>query len=250
MSHPTDWFVRYQRSPANALVRLFAFPFAGGGAAVYRDWGDRLRGADVYSVLLPGRERRLGEPPIGDARLLLDRMLPALVALADRPFVLFGHSMGALIAYELAHRLREYDLCPLHLIVSAYRSPERPRRRVLHLLPDDEFMEALRGYGGTQPGLLDNPELVQLLLPMIRSDFRLHETYEFTARPPLDCPITAMVAKADRHVNEEEMQDWRDKTDSTFSLVRVDGPHLYLLQQPDSVLSLVQRCIDGLAAVD
>jgi medium-chain acyl-[acyl-carrier-protein] hydrolase len=247
MSDPTDWFVRYQRSPANAPVRLFAFPFAGGGAAVYREWGDCLRGVDVHSLLLPGRERRLEEPPIGDARLLLDRMLPALLALADRPFILFGHSMGALIAYELAHRLREYNLCPLHLIVSAYRSPERPRRRVLHLLPDDEFMEALRGYDGTQPGILDDPELVQLLLPMIRSDFRLHESYEFTARDPLNCPMTAIVANADQHVSEEEMQDWCDKTDSAFSLVRVDGAHFYLLQQPDLVLPVVQRCIDGLA---
>lgn len=247
MSDPNDWFVRYQRSAADAPVRLFAFPFSGGGAAVYREWGHFLRGVDVYSVLLPGRERRLEESPVGDARLLLDRMLPAVLTLADRPFLLFGHSMGALIAYELAHRLREYSLCPLHVIVSAYRSPERPRRRVLHVLPDDEFIEALRDYGGTQRGVLDDPELVQLLLPMIRSDFKLHETYEFTARDPLHCPITAIVANADRHVSEEEMLDWRDKTDCAFSLVRVEGTHFYLLQRPDLVLSIVQSCIDGFA---
>src|SRR5258706_15187711 len=94
-----SWFTRYQREPGNAPVRLFTFPFAGGGSVVYRDWGDKLKGVDVFCAALPGRERRIVEPPIGDLRLLTDKLLPALLPFTDRPFILFGHSMGALIAY-------------------------------------------------------------------------------------------------------------------------------------------------------
>lgn len=248
MTEHTDWFVRCQHTPAEAPLRLFAFPFAGGGTAIYRQWGERLRRTNVYSALLPGRERRLGEPPIGDMSLLIDRMLPAFLSLADRPFVLFGHSMGALIAYELAIRLRAHDMCPRHLIVSAYRSPECPKRRVLHPLPDTEFVDELRGYGGTEANVLAQPELMEILLPMIRADFRLHETYVFTNRPPLNCPVTAIVATRDQHVAEDEMTAWADKTDRSFALMRVDGSHFYISESPDSALAIVQDCIDGLTS--
>jgi medium-chain acyl-[acyl-carrier-protein] hydrolase len=247
MANPGDWFIRYQRHPATAGVRLFTFPYAGGGAAIYREWGDRLKGVDVYSALLPGRERRLGEPPIGDLHLLLERLLPAFLALADRPFILFGHSMGALVAYELARRLQDRGPRPAHLIVSAYRSPDQPRRnRALHALPDGEFVDALREYGGTPAGVLDHEDIVRMLLPMLRADFRLHETYGFTPRAPLDCPLTALAGLADTHVTPEEMAGWGDKTDSAFALVRIPGSHFFVLDRPDLVLNTVQATANGL----
>ncbi len=155
--------------------------------------------------------------------------------------------MGALIAYELAIRLQGHDMCPRHLIVSAYRSPECPKRkRALHPLPDTEFVHELRGYGGTEARVLEHPELMEIMLPMIRADFRLHETYSFTTRPPLGCPVTAIVATRDRHVSEDEMSAWADKTDRSFALVKVEGGHFYISQSPDVALAIIQHCIDGL----
>ncbi len=245
MVNPADWFVRYQRRPAEAPLRLFTFPYAGGGAAIYRTWGDRLRGVDVYSVLLPGRERRLREPPIGDLPLLLEALLPAFKALADRPFILFGHSMGALIAYELANRLREWALDPEHLIVSACRAPERPRReQALHALPDRQLVTALRDYGGTPPVVLDHQEIVEMLLPMIRADFRLHETYRFVPCTPLNCPVTAIAGQYDRLVVEEEKVGWGNHTFGVFALNVISGNHFFITDCADTVLGLVQRCID------
>lgn len=249
MTDCIDWFVRYPNAATDAPLRLFAFPFAGGSPFVYRDWGGRLRRADVYSALLPGRGRRLGEPPLGDMRLLIARMIPAFLNLADRPFALFGHSMGALLAYELASRLRDHGICPLHLFVSAYRSPERPNpNRVLHLLPEAEFVNELRGYGGAGVSVLDNSDLTQIMLPMVRADFRLHETYTFTARPRLTCPVTAIVATQDRYVTENDMAGWADKTDGTFTLMRVEGAHFSILENASPVLARVQHCIDSLTA--
>jgi medium-chain acyl-[acyl-carrier-protein] hydrolase len=246
--NPSEWFVRYQNHPATAPVRLFAFPFAGGGASIYREWGNRLRGVDVYSALLPGRERRLDELPIGDLHQLLDPLLPALLALADRPFILFGHSMGALIAYELARRLKERGISPAYLIVSGYRSPDRPRRnRTLHHLPDAELVDALRDYGGTPAKILEHEEMLQILLPMLRADFRLNETYVYTPGSTLNCPLTALAGLTDKLVTPDEMTGWGEKTEGDFSLVRIPGGHFFILECPDLVLETVQNRIYGLA---
>lgn len=246
-SDPTHWFVRYSRGPAPA--RVLAFPYAGGGASVFRDWGARLPGAELYGAQLPGRERRLRETPIGDLEQLLDQLLAPCLALTDRPFVLFGHSMGALVAYELAHRLQARGRIPLAVIVSAFRSPDLPARsRPLHALAEDELVAGLRGYGATASEVFEHPELLALLLPMVRADFRLHETYRFPGHRTLACPLTAIAASDDRHVPEEDMLGWGDKTTGPFAHRRVAGGHFYLLENPDLPLAEIQATIRNIAA--
>jgi len=241
-SENDPWFIPYFQHPA--AVRLIAVPYAGSGASMYRRWQSQLNGIELYSAQLPGREQRLREPPIGDLQLLIQRMLPSFLALADCPLILFGHSLGALIAYELACQLRQRGITPLHLIVSAFRSPERePRKQPLHQLPHNELIEALRGYGATSNEVLEHPELLELLLPMIRSDFRLHETYRYPGHPPLHCPITAIIPREDRHIPPEDMADWANKTTANFERVEVDGGHFYLLDQPEAALQVIRRCV-------
>jgi medium-chain acyl-[acyl-carrier-protein] hydrolase len=239
---PADWLVRCSREPAP--IRIFAFPFAGGGTSVFRKWGPGLPGLELYGVQLPGRERRLREPPIEDMELLLERLMTPFLTLADRPFVLFGHSMGALIAYELACRLERQGRGPMGLVVSAFRSPELPsRNRTLHTLPDDELITGLREYGATAPEVLEYPELLALLLPMIRADFRLHETYRFPGPRPLSCPVTAITARNDQFVPEEDMAPWRDKTSGAFVHLHTEGGHFYLLDEPQPVLDAIARSV-------
>lgn len=241
----SQWFARFQRAPATAPLRLFTFPFAGGGSSIYRQWDTQLQGIDVFAATLPGRERRLLEPPMGDLTLLLRHMLPAVLELADRPFALFGHSMGALIAYELACALEAQGVQPQHLIVSAYRSPEMPKRnRILHDLADADFLAELRRYGGSPDEVLHNPEIVHMLLPMLRADFRLHETYQYTHTTPLNCPISALAGRRDRHVTVAEIQGWREKTKNKFDLQIVEGEHFFVVNHLEDVLRLVQGYLE------
>ncbi len=241
---PPSWFTPNPLT-AGAPLRLFGLPFAGGGSALYRQWPQRLPGIDVVPIRLPGREARISEPAYSTMGPLVEALAAAMRPMLDRPYALFGHSLGGLISFELAHRLREFGLRqPNALIVSAYRSPElRSKRAIMHHLPEAEFIRELRDYGGLPEQILNFPELLQLMLPTVRADFSLIETYVYRERMPLEIPIFGFSGKEDQIVSTSEMVNWRDKTSAGFIANEIDGDHFFVVSHQEELTARVQQLL-------
>jgi len=225
-------------------LRLLCFPYAGGGASAYRAWRTRLPAqVQLVPVQLPGRETRLREAPrtrLTDlVALLADELAPHL----DGRFAFFGHSMGALVAYELSHYLwARRRVLPTRLFVSAHRSPELPRpARDLHRLADPELIDELRRLGGTPERVLQYAELMALALPILRADLEACETHvhQTHARGPLPIAISAFAGAEDRRVGPASLAGWRHHTRADFSLRVLPGGHFFLHTAPDAVLNAI-----------
>lgn len=230
MTREPTWILR-AHPRADAKLRLFCLPSAGYGAAMYRAWGSVLPATvEVCAVTLPGREILLGVPPIGELAALVDRVCANLEPALDRPFALFGHSMGAWVAFELAHKLVQRDLRPVHLFVSGRRAPTLPSREApIHAADDAQLLsEIQRRYGGVPSVVLNEPELLALLLPALRADLKALETYRYEECPPLPCPISCYGGHADAQVPLEDLEAWRGLTAAAFDLQQFEGDHFYL----------------------
>ena len=222
--------------PADAALRLFCFSHAGAGASVYRPWVAELAasGVAVCPVQLPGRENRFGEQPFRTLPTLMAALTDALAGYASVPFALFGHSFGALLAYELVRTWRrEAGPTPEHLFVSGRIAPHlRDPRDRLHVLPDRELLGHLRSLGGMPAAVLDNAELMTLQLPLLRADLTVNETYVHEARhaaaPRLSVPISAFGGSEDTKVDAEELRAWGAHTSGTFVARFLLGGHFYL----------------------
>ncbi len=233
-------------------ARLFCFPYAGGGASIYRQWAGKLPAwIEVCAFQLPGRESRLREPGHTDINDAIDEIADTICPLLDQPFYLFGHSMGARISFELVRFLRRHNQPqPKHLFVSARRGPHMPRRDTdtdLHALPDREFLAGIKKLGGTPDEVLANAELMELFLPILRADFTLLETYKYVPEPPLACPITAYCGTEDKEVSKEEMAGWQEQTLSTFKLVTIPGGHFFIHSQQNLLLQHISQELQSLA---
>jgi medium-chain acyl-[acyl-carrier-protein] hydrolase len=246
LSSPENWFAFKQKSSAQAPLRLFCFPYAGGSAVIYRAWPDELSSSvEVCPVLLPGRGGRLGETPYEHLEPLLDSLKDAILPYLDRPFAFFGHSMGAMIAFELARRLRrEHGIEPIHLFVSGRRAPQvSDPSAPTHNLPQEEFLEELRRLDGTPREVLENQELLSLVLPVVRADFSIVENYLYTPERPLDCPISAFGGLEDQDVTRENIEAWRHQTVSSFSLRMLPGGHFFLNSAQPLLLRMLSQDI-------
>jgi len=227
-------------------VRLFCLPHAGAGASTYRPWAALLPGGVTLTPLQPpGREERLSEPPFTNIRETARSLVSMVMRQADRPFFLFGHSMGALIAFELAHELRRLGLPePGGLLLSGRQPPHRPGlREPLHQLPDDLFVERLRDMGGTPPEVFEYAELLELLLPTLRADFEACDTYRPIARPPLDLPIHAFGGRDDVNVPPDELIEWNRHTTGPVSVTIFPGGHFYVLERRAELAAAVVRAV-------
>ena len=227
---PSPWLLTLKPRPA-ATRRLFCFPHAGGGGSLFRTWPDGLLAdIEVCPVQLPGRENRLREAPLTSLTLLVARLADVLLPWLDRPFAFFGHSMGALIAFELARALREaHGLSPAHLFVAGCRAPHLPDPDPpIHALPEPEFVEELRRMQGTPDEVLDHPELRQLIIPLMRADMALVETYTYRAGDPLDGPLTAFGGADDPQAPPETIAAWREHTRGRFQSRIVPGDHFFV----------------------
>lgn len=225
---PPSWLTCPQPNPQAAL-RLFCFPYAGGGTLSYRPWAELLPQVEVCPILLPGRERRLAEPAFTQLPALIAALHSAILPYLDKPFVCFGHSMGGLLAFELIRQLQPQAQTPLHLFVSGCRAPHLPDPEPLtHTLPDDEFLAELRRFNGTPAEVLANRDLMALLLPTIRADFTVFKTYRYSPQPPLSCPITAFGGWQDPMVTHDHLQAWQSQTKATFSLHMLPGDHFFI----------------------
>ena len=214
-----------------ARLRLFCFPYAGGGSSIFRTWPKCLpETIAVCPVELPGRGARLREAPRTRLADLVGEMAEGLSPYLDRPFAFFGHSMGALLGFELARTLRRMGgPLPRHLFVSGHRAPQIPDPGPhVHALPEPAFVAELRRLGGTPPAVLEHEELMQLLLPILRADFALVETYAYAPESPLSCPITALGGREDPEAGPGDLAAWRDQTTGDFSLRMLPGDHFFV----------------------
>jgi medium-chain acyl-[acyl-carrier-protein] hydrolase len=231
----------------NARMRLFCLPHAGSGAAAFYRWKRDLAGVDVCPVLLPGREARMAESARGDALELVDALSAAIAPLLDVPFAIFGHSMGALLAYEWALRTRERS--PVCLFVSGRDAPHRPpAHRALHRLDDDALVAelALR-YGGSSGQLLADEELREIFLPILRADLRVVETYRPSSAELLECPIVAFAGREDASVSPSGLASWGELTRGVCSVRRVAGDHFCHLG--DGQTEMLQAIDEGLGGL-
>ncbi|HEY6362704.1 MAG TPA: alpha/beta fold hydrolase [Vicinamibacterales bacterium] len=239
VSAPSRWVVR----PAESLcapIRLFCFPYAGGGASAYRSWPARLGPAvDVCAIELPGHETRLAEPLYTSFPRLVEAIDGALDNYLDKPFVFFGHSMGALVAFALARRLRaRHAPTPVHLMVSGAGAPHLPRTSPpRRSLGDNELLQELQRLDGTPQAVIQNRELMQLLLPIIRADFSLDESLEYTPEPPFDMPMTAFGGWADGDVAPERVAAWSVHS-RRFTLRMFQGNHFFIHNTPEFLQTL------------
>ncbi|MFW5810398.1 MAG: thioesterase II family protein [Thermodesulfobacteriota bacterium] len=228
---PLSAFITRPRPNFEADIRLFCLPYAGGGTLIYRNWPDLLPApVEVCPIRLPGRENLIGTAPFRRIGDLTEALIGDLIPFLDRPYAVFGHSMGALLGFELVRALRRREVpLPRRLLVSGCWAPQVPfPHNPLHNLPRNEFITRLREYGGTPEAVLDHAELMDLFVPVLRADFELVETYTHIPEKPLACPISAFGGEWDEKVSHEDLTKWAALTESDFKLTLFPGDHFFL----------------------
>jgi medium-chain acyl-[acyl-carrier-protein] hydrolase len=229
-STPGRWLVPIAGSP-EARLTLLCFPYAGGGASLFRAWPALLPAAvQVVGVQPPGRESRLLEPAFDALDPLLDALVAAVEPAVGGRFALFGHSLGALVAYELGRRMRrDLGVEPEWLFVAGFRAPHlAPRLPPLHELPAEQLVHELGMLGGTPAEVLGHPDLMRLVLPALRADLAVAETYRHEPQAVLRCPLSAFGGRRDDGVTPAELAAWRRCTSGPFSLRLLDGDHFFV----------------------
>jgi medium-chain acyl-[acyl-carrier-protein] hydrolase len=239
------WIVYPKRNP-NASRRLFCFPYAGAAAYVFNNWPKFLpHDLEVCAIQLPGRGKRLREPVHTRMSTLCEAVYPAVRPLLDKPFTFFGHSMGAMIAFELARLLRRRrDPVPSQLFVSGRRAvqvhEDDPRT---YDLPEAEFIQELIRLNGTPRDVLEHRELLDLMLPLLRADFELIHMYEYSREPPFAFPITAFGGLQDDEVSRDQLDAWREQTTATFRLHMLPGDHFFIHSAQESMLRIISEYV-------
>lgn len=233
-----------------ARIRLFCFPYAGGSSLIFRTWS-RTLGASiaVCPAHLPGREKRLTEKPYTSVQPLVEAVAEAIVPHLDLPFAFFGHSMGALISFELARQLRRMGKpLPVHMFLSGRAAPQlEEREAITYNLPAKEFADELRRLNGTPREVLEHEELMDLMVPLLRADFQICQTYDYTQEPALDCPITAFGGLSDVDIKGEMVQAWREQTTRSFRLLMMPGDHFFIHSAQERILGILAQELQSFA---
>ena len=242
-----SWF--YPHEPdISAAHRLFCFPYAGGGASMFYSWQSEFpQGIQVCPIQLPGRENRLDEAPFTNLFELVKASEEVLSPYLDLPFSLFGHSMGAKIAFELSRKLkREKGVEPTYLFVSGCQAPHIPEANPSHHLPKKAFIRELRRYSGTPEAVLQDAEFMEILLPLLRADFTLVETYEYMEQGgKLTCPIWVLGGEDDKEVSVKELEEWGTYTSSCIALRLFSGDHFFIRSAQTLVIKTISSVILG-----
>lgn len=231
-------------------ARLLCLPHAGAGPSTFYAWRTVApEGLQVCPVSLPGRECRLFEEPYASVHEAVDGIAAELapVLVESTPVMLFGHCLGALLAYELARYLHAAGTPVEHLLVSGTPGPRHVRTQQISRLPEEEFMERVEEIAGYRHEALSDPEMRELLLPALRADVQMQEEYRPSGTAPLPVRLTALRGAADGTVSAAEIGQWREVTSAHFSVAELPGPHMYFLEQAPAVLELALSSIADLA---
>ena len=236
------WFVRPRPKPS-ADLRLFLFPYAGGAPTAFSKWPSEFPdNIDTNIIHYPGRGSRFNESPIKELSVLVQGINHAILPLLDKPFIFFGHSMGGMIAFELARQLRQQNLPqPQTLFISACGAPQLPDpNHPLHPLPDSEFIKSLQKLNGLPADVINNSELTQLLLPTLRADFEAVENHKYNfSEDQLECPIIAFGGSDDTHVTPERLEGWSAQTSASFKSQYFAGDHFFINTVRQSVTTSI-----------
>lgn len=236
----TDTWIRRFFPSDEAAVQLICLPHAGGSAPFYRPVAQALSPQiDVLAVQYPGRQDRRHEPMLATIEELADGVSSAVRKAVNRPYALFGHSMGATLAFEVARRLEEAGSRPLRIFASGRRAPSTRRDEQVHKRDDDGLIEELRSLSGTDQQIFGDEELLRMVLPAIRNDYRAAETYTCEPGVRVQAPVTALVGEADQKASRDEVEAWRDHTEGEFDLRTYPGGHFYLLDHAADVLRVI-----------
>ena len=231
------------RSGGTPYVRLFCFPYAGAGASRFSGWADSLPSwIQIAAIQLPGREDRWSEPSVASMAPIVEALSREIPRFLDLPIAIFGHSLGGLLGFEFGRLLeRQFRLSPLQLVVSAVEAPSaRPSRHpILHRMPDQDFLNEIIKLDGVPREVQANDELLALMLPVLRADVTMYETYRLSFQPPLSCPILVIGAEGDTRVSPASLSEWRRHTRNRCELYRFPGNHFYLHPHRDSLLGLI-----------
>jgi len=244
MVNPTNAWFQVDTTRKQVKLKMFCFPYAGGTALVFKKWGDFLPPTvQVIPVELPGRGARLQEPPFVSLPALIKELEVAIRPLLDKPFVFFGHSMGAVIAFELARSLRrKYGREPEALFVAGRQAPQVPNSEpITYNLPHGEFMEELIKLDGTPREVIEHAELMELMIPLLRADFQLVQTYEYLAEAPLQCPIIVYGGLEDFGTPPEKLLPWKEVTSSRSILHMLPRDHFFIRSSQTQLLGLLSR---------
>ncbi len=243
------WIRRYHPAP-DAPVRLLCLPHAGGSASYYFPFSRALSPAvDVLSVQYPGRQDRMDEPLIDSLPDLADALVDEVLRWTDRPLAIFGHSMGATVAYELALRLERSGTVPLAVFVSGRRAPSRHRGDAVHLLDDRGVLAELRALSGTDAEVFEDEDLLSMVLPAIRNDYRAAESYRHVPGSRLAAPVRAHIGTEDPKATVDEVRSWAEHTDGGFELRTHPGGHFYLNDRISFLAATVTEQISALLPV-
>ncbi|MGW6495885.1 thioesterase II family protein [Nonomuraea angiospora] len=246
MTRTNPWLHRSHPSP-HSDAQVICFPHAGGSAGFYHPLAAALApSAELVAVQYPGRQERRHEPPVSDLRLLAGRIADVLGPGDGRPRAFFGHSMGALVAFETALALGEHG--PVTLFVSGRRAPSRVRHDMLHLLDDHELVAHLKALNGSEAAVLDDAELRTMVLATIRADYRAIETYRFAGGAPVGCPIVALTGDADPLTSLAEAQAWEAHTSGGFELHVLSGGHFFVRDHNAAVAETILKSLETIRA--
>ena len=238
------WIIRF-RPQAEARMRLFCFAYAGGGASMFRPWSHGLPAdIEVCAIQLPGRENRMGEAAHTSMALLLTDLAAAIAPYLDRPFAFFGHSMGALVSFELARELRRsHDRHPFGLYLGAFRAPQLPNPNIrIHHLPVEVFKVVLEAEGIPR-AILQNEELMQRMMTTLRADFEVCDTYHYRKEAPLECPLWVFGGQDDIRVRPDDLEGWSAHTTASCELSILPGTHFFVHSAQERLLDIITQSL-------
>lgn len=241
---PFNAWVGNPKPDGRASVRLFCFPYAGGSSLIFRAWPGILpSNIEVCPLNLPGRGFRFHEPPFTRIESLVEAAAQAILPYLDKPAAFFGHSMGALISFELIRYLRRHhSFQPSYLFVSGRMAPQvNDLDPPTYDLPEDEFIQELRRLSGTPREVLENSELMRLMLPVLRADFSVCQTYSYSEGEAIDCPITAFGGLQDFDVPRESLEAWAEHTKTAFRLRMLQGDHFFIRNEQHLILGALAQ---------
>lgn len=232
-------WIRIPKPNPQARMRLFCFPYAGASASVYYPWcRDLAQDLELCAIQFPGRETRIAEEPISAMEPLVAALLPELMPYLDKPFLFFGHSMGATVCFEIARRLiLSGSRIPEMLFVSASRAPHlKQTEDPIYLLPGEAFIKRLRSFSGTPEEIFQYPELLELYLPILRADLSIEETYTCSSVSPFPFPISGFGGEGDKEVDHKDLEAWAQYSAPLFSLRLYPGGHFFIREHQQTLI--------------